>query len=211
MGRALVTRRPPSVLDDPCAQPLGGEAQQSLVRDPVLEKLLDPAVIKAGEEVADVRVEHPAHLLPLDPDRQRVQRVMRSAPRSEPVGEAQEVLLVDGVEHLDHRPLEDLVLQGGDAKRPQPPVGLRDIRPASRSRPVAPAVDPLVQIPEVGLQVLPVGAPRLPIHPGGRPRVERPVGDPEPGNVDVMQQRREPCCLVLSCYFAHTVQPAWHA
>ena len=27
----------------------------------------------------------------------------------------------------------------------------------------------------------------------------------------MVQQRREPCILVLSCYFTHTVQPTWHA
>ncbi len=43
--------------------------------------------------------------------RQRVQRLMRVAPWPEPVGEAQEVRLVDGVEYLDDGPLDDLVLQ----------------------------------------------------------------------------------------------------
>ena len=56
-----------------------------------------------GEEVADVRVEHPVHLPLADPDRQRVERVVWAAPWSEPVGEAEEVLLVDGVQHLDGR------------------------------------------------------------------------------------------------------------
>ena len=27
----------------------------------------------------------------------------------------------------------------------------------------------------------------------------------------MVQQRGEPCILVPSCYFAHTVQPVWHA
>jgi hypothetical protein len=39
------------------------------------------------------------------------------APRPEPVGEPDEVLLVDGVEHLDDSPLDDLVLQRCDAER----------------------------------------------------------------------------------------------
>ena len=118
------------------------QPQDPLVRDPVLEELLQPAVIELVEEVADVRVEHPVHLLPLDPDRERVQRIMRAAPRPEPVGEAQEVRLVDGVEHLDDRPLDDLVLQRGDAERPLPPVRLRDVRPPRRPRPVAPRCAP---------------------------------------------------------------------
>src|SRR5207245_511971 len=83
-------------------------------------------------------------------------------PWPEPVGETQEVLLVNDVQHLDHRPLDDLVLQRGDAKRPQPPVGLRHVRPARRPRPVAPATDPGVQIPKVRFEVLPVIPPRPP-------------------------------------------------
>ena len=90
---------------------------------------------------------------------------MRAAPRPEPVGEAEKVLLVDGVQHLDHRPLDDLVLQRGDAERPQPPVGLRDVHPPRRPRPVGAAVDPAVQIPEVRLQVLPVVAHVTPSTP----------------------------------------------
>ena len=41
-------------------------------------------MIQTGEELADIRVEHPVHLFPLDPDRERIQRLMRAAPR--PVG-----------------------------------------------------------------------------------------------------------------------------
>src|SRR6266536_455388 len=51
-------------------------------------------------------------------NRPRIQRLVRVAPRPEPVGKAQEVRLIDGVEHLDDGPLDDLVLQRGDAERP---------------------------------------------------------------------------------------------
>src|SRR4051812_439322 len=40
---------------------------------------------------------------------------MRAAPRPEAVAEPQEVGLIDGSQHLGHRPLDNLVLQGGDA------------------------------------------------------------------------------------------------
>jgi hypothetical protein len=59
----------------------------------------------------------------------------------------------------------------GDAERPLPPVRLRDVRPPTRARPVAPLLPPLVQVPEVSNQVLPVGPPRSP-----RPRPARPSG-----------------------------------
>ena len=39
---------------------------------------------------------------------------MLTAPRPEPVREAQEILLIDRVEHFHHCPLDDFVLQCGD-------------------------------------------------------------------------------------------------
>src|SRR6476469_3500692 len=131
---------------------------------------------------------------------------MRATPCPESVGEAQEIHLVDGVEYLDDGPLENLVLQRGDAERPLPPVRLRDIRPARWLSPVAPAVQSRVQVPEVGLQLLPVGLPGHPVHPRRRRRTNRPVGGPQPVEIDMVQQRGEPCLLVLSCYLAHTSQ-----
>ena len=108
---------PDPLFHDPRGQPLTDQPQDPLIRDPVPEEPFQPAAINAGEKVADVRVQHPVHLLPLDPDRQRVQRVMLAAARPEPVGEPPEVRLVDGVQYLDDGPLEDLVLQRGDAER----------------------------------------------------------------------------------------------
>ena len=61
---------------------------------------------------------YPVHLRARDPDRQRVQRIMLAAPRPEPVREPEEIFLVDRVQDLDHRSLNDLVLQRGDAQRP---------------------------------------------------------------------------------------------
>jgi hypothetical protein len=82
----FLTRRPRPILDDPCAQPLADEPQDPLVRDPMVKEIRQPAMIQAGEELADIRVEHPVHLLPLDPDRERIQRIMRAAPRPAAVG-----------------------------------------------------------------------------------------------------------------------------
>src|SRR3954452_774165 len=110
------------------------------------EKPSKPNMIKLAEKVADIRVEHPVHPPPGDPDRQRVQRMMRAASRPEPVGEAPEVHLVDGVEHLDDGPLNDLVFQRGNTERSLPPARLRDVHPPTRFRPVAPCLNPSVQI-----------------------------------------------------------------
>jgi hypothetical protein len=172
----------------------------------VLEQPLQPAPIEAGEEVADVRVEHEAHLLALNPDRERIQRLMRRAPGPEPIREAEEVLLVDGVQHLDERALEDLVLQRGDPERPQPPVRLRDEHPPSRSRPERPSVDSSVKIAKVRLEIQPVVAPRHAVHPRGGARADRPVRRAQTVDADVMKERGEPHILVPTRHLAHTIQ-----
>src|SRR5438477_13163334 len=100
----------------------------------MLEELQKPRLVEASEEVADVSVAHEVHLLARDPDRERVQRIMLRAPRPKPVREPQKVLLIDGVQHLDHRALKDLVLQRSDPERPQPPVRPRYEHPTRRPR-----------------------------------------------------------------------------
>src|SRR5438445_566858 len=82
--------------------------------DPVPEKPRQPRMIQAGEAVADIRVEHPIHVPLENPGRERIQRIMRAAPMTEPVGEPEEVRLIDGVQDLDDGTLEDLVLKRSD-------------------------------------------------------------------------------------------------
>jgi hypothetical protein len=177
----------------------------------VLEELQQPPVVDGVIEPTDVRIEHPIHLLPLDPDRERIQRVMRAAPRPKPIGKAPEVRLVDGVEHLDDGSLEELVLQRGNAQRPLPPVRLRDIHPPRRPRPIATRVNTGVQIPKVLFEILPVVHPHHPIHPRRGLGLKRPVRRPRTVDLDVVQERGEPCLLLLPCDSAHAIQRAWRA
>src|SRR5215211_9024267 len=101
--------------------------------------------------------------------------MMRGAPRPEPVGAAEKVTLVDRVQHPDHRPLDDLVLQRGDPERPEPAVGLRDVAPARRSRSVRAPVDPSMQIPKLLSEVLPVFPPRHPVNAWRGTGTNRPI------------------------------------
>jgi hypothetical protein len=96
-------------------------------------------------------------------------------------------------------------------RAPQPPVLLRDVRPPRRPRLVAPAVNPVMQVPEAARQVLPVVLPRHPVHPRRGLRAQVPVGHHQPFQADVVQQRGEPRVLIPSCHFTHAVQAAWHA
>jgi hypothetical protein len=50
-------------------------------------------MVKAGEELTEIRVEHPVHPLSRDPGGERIQRIVRGAPGPKPIGETEEVLL----------------------------------------------------------------------------------------------------------------------
>ena len=80
-----------------------------------------------SKKAPSVRIEHPVHSLPLDARHQRVQRLVRAAAGTKTVRKAFEVDLVYLIEDRHHSLLNDFVLQGRDARRTLPPVGLRDI------------------------------------------------------------------------------------
>ena len=206
LRNALRALRPRPILDDPRGHPFLDQPQDPSVRDPVLKEPLQPSMVKAGEELTEIRVEHPVHLLARDAGSERIQRIMRGAPGPEPVREAEKVRLVDRVQHLDDRPLKDLVLQRSDTERPQPPVRLWDEHSPGRSRPVAPAMNPSMKIPKIRLEILPVLRPRHTIDTRSGLWANRPVRRPEPVDLDVVQERCEPRVLVLLRHPAHTVQ-----
>ena len=177
LRNAFIERRPRSIFDHPRGHPLLDQPQDPLIRDPVLNKPLQPLMVKAGEVVPEIQVEHPAHL-PLDTDRERVQRVMRAAPGPEPVGEPEEVRLIYGVQHLDHRPLQDLVLQRSDPEPQQPPVRLRYVRPPRRPRPVCAPMDTSMKIAKVRFEVFDGSPPTSRRRPPARPWAQAPSRQP---------------------------------
>ena len=67
-------------------------------------------MIDVIEKSTDVRIQHIVHPPPLERDRQRIQRLMLAAPRSESIREAPKVLLVNPIEDGDDGLLDDLVL-----------------------------------------------------------------------------------------------------
>jgi hypothetical protein len=102
----------------------------------------------------------------VDSDAKRIQRVVRAAPRPEPVRDAEEVLLIDHVQQRDHRPLDNLVLQRGDRERALPSIRLGYVDPPARQRPIRSPMNSVVQIRELALEVRVVVLPRQPIHAG---------------------------------------------
>ncbi len=93
-----------------------------------------------------------------------------------------------------------------DTERSLPPVRLRDEHSARRFRPVAPTMNPGVQIPKVRFEVLPVIHPPDAVHPRRGLGPKRPIRRPQTIDVNVMQERREPRLLVRSCHSAHAIK-----
>src|SRR5262249_57938555 len=95
------------------------------VHDQLFDKADKPLLANFVKKGSDIRVENEVHLLAGDCDTEPVQRIVLSASRSKPVTEPEEFLLVDAVQHVDSRPLDDLVFQGGHRQRALTSVGLR--------------------------------------------------------------------------------------
>ncbi len=111
-------------LHHPGLQPFADQADHAAVADPMFDEADQPLMADRIEEAGDVGIQNPVHLGAGDPDSERVERIVGATAGSEPVREPEEVFLVDRVQHLDHRALDDLVLQRGDAEWTLPPVGL---------------------------------------------------------------------------------------
>jgi hypothetical protein len=62
----------------------------------VLDELDQPFMVDGVEKATNVCVQHPAHAAPLDPDTQRIQRLMLATLWSKSVGETEKVHFVDG-------------------------------------------------------------------------------------------------------------------
>src|ERR1700716_603726 len=130
----------------------------------MLQEANQPSLSDFIEERSDVSVQDEAHLLAVDPDAERIQRIVRATPRPEPIRDAEELFLVDRVQQRDNSPLDDLVLQGSDRERALPAIRLGYVDPPARPRPIRSALDPVVQIFEIALKVCLVILPHQPVH-----------------------------------------------
>jgi hypothetical protein len=132
---------------------------------------------------------------------------MLASPWPEPVRKSKKVSFVDSVQHLDRRALDDFVFQRRDSERSLPPVGLRDKHSTHRLRSVRSSLQPCGKILEVSLQRLAVVPPRLPVHARRGFLLQSEVGHAQCFQVvDVVQQRREPQLLILSCCLTYPLQ-----
>src|SRR5260221_10018650 len=111
LGRACLRGHKLSFFHHTCLQPLADKAAYTTITDAVFNETHQPLVVDRVEESCNIGVHYPVHLRASNPDGQCVQRIMLTAPWSEPVREPEEVFFVDCVEHLHHCTLNDLIFQ----------------------------------------------------------------------------------------------------
>ena len=132
-----------------------------------------------------------------------VQRIMLAAPRSESVGEPEEIFLVDCFENRRDRLLDDLVLQAQNAQRSFRAISLRNVSSSGWMRSVTATVHLVVQFLQLLFEVLSVGLPRHAVDTRRGVPFKRKVALLQEIDGDVMQQRSEPYTLALSRRSAH--------
>jgi hypothetical protein len=116
---------------------------------------------------------------------------MRTESRSESIRDIIEILFIDHLNHHYHRPLDELVLKGGDTKGSLPLAILRDPDPLARGCLIATFLQPPVEIVKIRLQVFPLGRSVLTIHPHRTILASQFVGPAQQVLVDQMGQIRE--------------------
>src|SRR5437879_3062077 len=182
----------PTVLDDPRVQPLRDQPQQTPILHPVLEEHSQRALVQFIEERLDVRVEHVAHPPLEDRSFQRGQRVVRAAPRTEPVRTRQEVLLVNRRQYPRHRGLHNLVLDGGNPNRSEPGPLLWHVTPTNRRCHILPGPQSLVQPLQMAPEILLILRRSHSIDPGAAPLLQRCPRRLQRLYRQQVRQRREP-------------------
>src|SRR6266853_1095816 len=158
------------------------------------------------EKALDIRISHPVHLLPVNPGVESVQRIVLTAPRSESIRKAEEILLVDGLQNVHDGLLNDLVLQTQNAEWSLGAVRLRDVCPSGWARPIAAPMHSIVQVFQFLFEGLSIGLPCHAIGSGRSVTREREIAPLQEIGGDVMQQCREPYSLALSRRLAHGCQ-----
>src|SRR5713101_7535746 len=195
------------ILQHARVEPLLDQPHDASVCDPVLDEFHKPFVREAIEKAFDVQIEHPVHFSRQQSRVQSIQRLMLTAPWSEPVRKIEKVRFVDSIQHLDRRTLDDFVFQRRNSERSLPPVGLRDKHPTHRLRSVRSSLQPFEKILEIFLQLLPVVPPRLSVHARRSFLLQSEVGHAQRIQVvDVVQERRESQLLILSCCLTYPLQ-----
>src|SRR5262249_31436418 len=105
------------------------------------------------------------------------------------------VFLVDRVQQREHRPLDDLVLQGSDRERALSAVRLGDVDPPTRQCPIRSSLDAAMKILKRTLEVCLIVRPCQPIHAGCCVFLELEERLLQQIDVEMVEERGEPLLL----------------
>src|SRR5262245_32900135 len=125
LRRPFLLLSPVPILQHARLEPLANVTDNALVPNPVLDKLHQPFVVNRIVKAPNVGIEYPVNVALFNAYRDCIQRMLRAASRSGTVREAEKLLLVNGVEHLDSRPLDDFVFQRRLADGALAPISFR--------------------------------------------------------------------------------------
>jgi hypothetical protein len=139
---------------------------------------------------------------------QVLQGQMCRSPWPEAVGAGKKVLLVDGLQHYDDRPLCHLVLQGSKSERPKRSIQLRNIGSTHRRCPIAARLDAAQEVQEMGLKVPRIVGRRHTVDAGSTILAGEPPGLLHPIEVDDMMQRGQRHSTLRSCQRSY---PSWRS
>ena len=173
----------------------------------MLHEADEPVLAHLVEERPDIGVQYEVHLPAFDPDTECVKRIVRAAPRPEPIREPEEVLLVDRIQQCRRRPLDDLVLQGCNRQRALAAVRLGYVDPPARQCPIRSPMDPCMQIFEIALKVCLIVPPCQAVHSRCRSHFEFEERLFEVLGADVVEERGELLLCPLPCYLPYALQP----
>jgi hypothetical protein len=183
------------LLHYPGLQPLLYVSSYPFIRYPVLDELYQPFVVDGVKIPPNVGIQHPAYLSRHDPCHQSVQRIMGTAPRSESIRETEKICLVDAIQYLYQRPLDDLVLKNRHPQWPLLPIRFWYVSPTNRLGSVRPAFQPFGKFLEILLPILSIVPPGLPVYPRRGFPLQPQIGGSELTQVIDMVPER--CKLLL--------------
>ncbi len=142
--------RPAPHMQTPADQP-----QQRSIGHPCLKQLQQLGTIHAVEEGLNVSFQNPAHFAPVRHSVQSSTSVMGRSLESKAKAPIQEALFADRLQYPAHSILDDIALKRRNPDRPRLALRLWDMPTPNRLVSISLRLQPLVQVLEPGLQILP--------------------------------------------------------
>ncbi len=131
---------------------------------------------------------------------------MWTVPLEKAMGKLIKILSEDGLQDHHHRPLDDFVLEAGFAYRPLLPIFLLDPHPFDRRRDIPIVAQPLMQVPEVVVQVLGVLRGRHLVHPRRAGLAGQTIGFQQEITVDHVKHVVEHHLRIAVCLLRNSLE-----